>query len=407
MTSFGALSDIRIVDLTQMLSGPYATMMLADHGADVVKIEAPEGDMVRPVGPYRAGDERKILGGYFQSINRNKYSVCLDLKKPEGRAALLKMVGNADAVVENYRVGVMERFGLGYEVLHEANPRLVYACLRGFGDKRTGASPYGTWPAYDVVAQAMGGIMAITGPDGATPMKIGPGVGDIVPGMMLAFGILAAVHHARRTGEGQLVDIAMADAVLALCERTVYQHSVQGLTPGPEGNHHPFLVPFGIYPARDGYVTLGAHQQSFFEILCKALGGEDILSDPRYASPEHRVENRVALIEALSAHTARHTKAELTSRLGGTIPYGPVMNIADIARDPHYAVREMIVSVEQPGDVPIRIAGVPIKMTVTPGGVHRRAPLLGEDTRTRLSEAGLSAIEIDELLEKRAAFAAK
>ena len=407
MTSSGSLSDIRIVDLTQMLSGPYATMMLADHGADVVKIEAPEGDMVRPVGPYRAGDERKILGGYFQSINRNKHSVCLDLKKPEGRAALLKMVANADAVVENYRVGVMERFGLGYEVLHEANPRLVYACLRGFGDKRTGASPYGTWPAYDVVAQAMGGIMAITGPDGATPMKIGPGVGDIVPGMMLAFGILAAVHHARRTGEGQFVDIAMTDAVLALCERTVYQHSVQGLTPGPEGNHHPFLVPFGIYPARDGYVTLGAHQQSFFEILCKALGGGDILSDPRYASPERRIENRLALIEALSAYTARYTKAELTGRLGGTIPYGPVMNIADIARDPHYAVREMIVSVEQPGDEPIRIAGVPIKMTGTPGGVHRRAPLLGEDTRKRLGEAGLSEIEIDELLEKRAAFAVK
>jgi crotonobetainyl-CoA:carnitine CoA-transferase CaiB-like acyl-CoA transferase len=407
MISTGALSDIRIVDLTQMLSGPYATMMLADHGADVVKIEAPEGDMVRPVGPYRAGDERKILGGYFQSINRNKHSVCLDLKKPEGRAVLLKMVANADAIVENYRVGVMERFGLGYEVIHEANPRLVYACLRGFGDKRTGASPYGTWPAYDVVAQAMGGIMAITGPDGATPMKIGPGVGDIVPGMMLAFGILAAVHHARRTGEGQFVDIAMADAVLALCERTVYQHSVQGLTPGPEGNHHPFLVPFGIYPARDGYVTLGAHQQSFFEVLCKALGGEDILSDPRYASPERRVENRVALIEALSAYTARYTKAELTRRLGGTIPYGPVMNIADIARDPHYAVREMIVSVEQPGDEPIRIAGVPIKMTDTPGGVRRRAPLLGEDTRRRLSEAGLSEREIDELFEKRAAFAAQ
>jgi crotonobetainyl-CoA:carnitine CoA-transferase CaiB-like acyl-CoA transferase len=218
---------------------------------------------------------------------------------------------------------------------------------------------------------------------------------------------LAAVHHARRTGEGQFVDVAMVDAVLALCERTVYQHSVQGLTPGPEGNHHPFLVPFGIYPARDGYVTLGAHQQSFFEVLCKALGCEDILSDPRYANPERRVENCSALIEALSAYTARYTKAELTSRLGGTIPYGPVMNIADIARDPHYAVREMIVSVEQPGDVPIRIAGVPIKMTDTPGGVHRRAPLLGEDTRRRLSEAGLSETEIDELLEKRAAFAAK
>src|SRR6202045_2701493 len=163
MTSFGALRDIRIIDLTQMLAGPYATMMLADHGADVIKIEPPDGDMVRSTGPYRPHDQAKLLGGYFQSINRNKRSVCLDLKKPEGRAALLKMVANADAIVENYRVGVMERLGLSYEVLHEHNPRLVYAAVRGFGDDRTGASPYGRWPAFDVVAQAMGGIMAITG----------------------------------------------------------------------------------------------------------------------------------------------------------------------------------------------------------------------------------------------------
>jgi crotonobetainyl-CoA:carnitine CoA-transferase CaiB-like acyl-CoA transferase len=407
MTSSGALSDIRIIDLTQMLAGPYATMMLADHGADVIKIEPPEGDLVRPVGPYRAGDERKTLGGYFQSINRNKHSVCLDLKKPEGRSVLLKMVVEADAIVENFRVGVMERLGLGYESLHELNPRLVYAALRGFGDKRTGASPYGDWPAFDVVAQAMGGIMAITGPDATTPTKIGPGLGDIVPGAMLAFGILAAVHHARRTGEGQFVDVAMVDAVLALCERTVYQRSIQGVTPGPEGNHHPFLVPFGIYPANDGFITLAAHQQSFFEMLCKALAAQDVLTDSRYQTPELRIEHRAALIEVLSKYTARLTKSELTSRLGGLIPYGPVMNVADITSDPHYAAREMIVSVEQPGDEAIQIVGVPIKMTGTPGGVHRRAPLLGEDTRGRLREAGLSETEIAEVLEKRAAFAVK
>ena len=406
MTSPGALSDIRIIDLTQMLAGPYATMMLADHGADVIKVEPPEGDQVRPVGPFRAADAKKTLGGYFQSINRNKRSVCLDLKKPEGRAALLKLVTGADAIVENYRVGVMERLGLGYEVLHQANPRLVYAALRGFGDERSGASPYGSWPAYDVVAQAMGGVMAITGPDAATPMKIGPGLGDIVPGMMLAFGILAAVHHARRTGEGQFVDIAMVDAVLALCERTVYQHSVQGLTPGPEGNHHPFLVPFGIYPASDGFITLAAHQQSFFELLCKALNAGDILGDARYRTAELRIENRAALIEILSGYTGRLTKSELTRRLGGILPYGPVMNVADIKSDSHYAARDMIVSVEQPGAEPIQIVGVPIKMTGTPGGVHRRAPLLGEDTRARLREAGLSEAEIAEIIEKRAAFAA-
>ena len=402
----GALSDIRIIDLTQMLAGPYGTMMLADHGADVVKIEPLSGDLVRPVGPYRADDSQKVLGGYFQSINRNKRSICLDLKKPEGRAVLLKLVANADAVVENYRVGVMERFGLGYEVLREANPRLVYAALRGFGDQRTGASPYVNWPAFDVVAQAMGGIMAITGPDPVTPTKIGPGVGDIIPGAMLAFGILAAVHHARRTGEGQFVDIAMADAVLAICERTVYQHTVQGQTPGPEGNHHPFLVPFGIYPAADGHITLAAQQQTFFETMCEGLGARDILADPRFATVETRLVHRLAVIEALSKYTARFTKAELTARLGGLIPYGPVMNIADIARDPHFAAREMIVAVDQPGGDPIGIAGVPIKMTVTPGGVRRRAPLLGEDTLERLREAGLSEDEIRDLIEKRAAFAA-
>jgi crotonobetainyl-CoA:carnitine CoA-transferase CaiB-like acyl-CoA transferase len=238
-------------------------------------------------------------------------------------------------------------------------------------------------------------------------MKIGPGVGDILPGAMLAFGILAAVHHARRTGEGQFVDVAMTDAVLALCERTVYQYSIQGLIPVPEGNHHPFLVPFGIYPAADGCISLGAHQQSFFEILCRALGAADVLSDPRYATAQLRIQNRVALSEALSAYTTRFTKAELTARLGGQIPFGPVMNVADITRDPHYAAREMIVSVEQPGDDPIQIVGVPIKMTGTPGGVHRRAPLLGEDTLKRLREAGLSETEINDLLEKRAAFAVK
>ena len=406
MTGFGALSDIRVIDLTQMLAGPYATMMLADHGADVIKIEPPAGDMIRPVGPFRADDEKKALGGYFQSINRNKHSVCLDLKSEAGRAALLRLIATADVVVENFRGGVMERFGLSYEVLHAANPKLVYAALRGFGDERTGASPYGDWPAFDVVAQAMGGIMAITGPDADTPMKIGPGVGDILPGAMFAFGILAAVHHSRRTGQGQFVDIAMVDAVLALCERTVYQHSISGDVPHPEGNHHPFLVPFGIYPAVDGWITLGSHQQSFFEIMCRALGAEDVLADPAYASPELRIKHRLSLIEALSGYTARFTKAELTALLGSKIPYGPVMNIADIAVDPHYAVREMLVPVEQPGSDPIRIAGVPIKMSETPGGVRRRAPLLGEDTVGRLKEAGLSDAEIDDLLTKRAAVAA-
>ena len=402
----GALAGIRIIDLTQMLAGSYGTMILADHGADVIKIESPEGDMVRPVGPYRKDDSEKILGGFFQSLNRNKRSVVLNLKKPEGRAALLKLVAGADAVVENFRAGVMERLGLSYETLQKVNPRLVYGALRGFGDRRTGVSPYSDWPSFDVVAQAMGGIMSITGPDAETPMKVGPGVGDIVPGMMLGFGILAAIFNARQTGEGQFVDVAMVDSVFALCERIVYQHSITGETPRPDGNQHPFMVPFGSYPVADGFVALAAHPQPFFETLCKSINADEVMADPRFATTDSRVANRLALIKEVSRHTARFTKAELTKRLGGRIPFGLVMDMAEIRNDPHFAARDMIVSVDQPGAEPIQIAGVPIKMSKTPGAVRHRAPLLGENTLEELRRAGLSESEIQDLLDKCAAVAA-
>lgn len=396
MPAFGALSDLRIIDLTQMLAGPYGTMMLADHGATVVKIESPEGDMSR-AGQFREDDHQRVLGGYFQSINRNKLSVCLDLKTEQGREALKRLVRDADAVVENFRAGVMDRLGLGYDVLKEINPRLVYGALRGFGDERTGASPYLDWPAYDVVAQAMGGIMAITGMDAATPTKVGPGVGDIIPGMMLGFGVLAAVHNARRTGLGQFVDVAMTDAILALCERTVWQNSIYDMVPGPEGNHHPFLCPFGVYPTQDGFVTLAAFQDSFFAILCGLLDVPELAEDPRYRTREARKTHRLDIIRELSSQTQRFTKHELTKRLGGKIPFGPVMNIEDVVNDEHFRTREMLVEVENPGTRPVRIAGVPIKMTSTPGRVNHRAPLLGEHTREVLLDAGLSEKDIEAL----------
>jgi crotonobetainyl-CoA:carnitine CoA-transferase CaiB-like acyl-CoA transferase len=402
---FGALSDLKIIDLTQMLAGPYGTMVLADHGAQVIKVEGPGGDITRQGGPFRPEDKERLLGGYFQSVDRNKQSVCLDLKTEAGCKALKALVRDADAVVENYRAGVLDRLGVGYEVLREENPRLVYAALRGFGDQRTGASPYADWPAFDVVAQAMGGIMAITGPDSKTPTKVGPGVGDIVPGMMLAFGVLAAVHNARRTGAGQFVDVSMVDSVLAICERMVWQHSVQGLTPGPEGNHHPFLCPFGLFPAADGFISVAAQQDAFFSVLCDQLQAPALAADERFGSVAARTANRYLLIDELSVHTRRFTKAELMHRLGGRIPFGPVMNIVDIETDPHFAAREMIVELEQPGGPPIRVAGVPIKMTKTPGGVHRRSPYLGEDTRERLLEAGLTASEIETLISSRVAAA--
>lgn len=395
---FGALSDIRIIDLTQMLAGPYGTMVLADHGAEVIKVEGLDGDVTRSAGPYRDGDNVRALGGYFQSVDRNKRSVCLDLKSAEGKRIFKELVKTADAVTENFRAGVMDRLGLSYETLREINPRLVYGALRGFGDRRTGHSPYQDWPAYDVVAQAMGGVMAITGPNAETPTKVGPGIGDIVPGMMLGFGVLAAIHHARRTGVGQFVDVSMVDAVLAVCERMVWQHSVEGLRPGPEGNHHPFLCPFGMFPAADGFVTIAAHQDEFFAVLATGIDAAQLLNDPDFNTRIARTRNRHRLIFELNAKTSRLSKAQLGERLAGRIPFGPVMDIAEIMADPHFAARQMIVDVEQPGAAPIQIAGVPIKMTETPGGVMRRSPLLGEDTRAQLSQLGLLEPEIQALI---------
>jgi crotonobetainyl-CoA:carnitine CoA-transferase CaiB-like acyl-CoA transferase len=399
--SFGALSDITILDLTQMLAGPYGTMILADHGAQVIKVEGPSGDITRSAGPYREGDTVQALGGYFQSVDRNKRSICLDLKTEEGKRIFKELVKHVDAVTENFRAGVMDRLGLSYETLREINPRLVYGALRGFGDRRTGHSPYQDWPAFDVVAQAMGGVMAITGPDATTPTKVGPGIGDIVPGIMLGFGVLAAVHHARRTGVGQFVDVSMVDAVLAVCERMVWQHSVQGLRPGPEGNHHPFLCPFGMFPALDGFVTIAAQQDEFFAVLAKGIEAPELLADPDFSDHTARTRNRHRLIDELNDRTSRFTKAELMERLAGRIPFGPVMDIAEIMVDPHFAARQMIVDVEQPGAAPIQIAGVPIKMTETPGGVMRRSPLLGEDTAASLAALGLSKEEIRALAERR------
>jgi crotonobetainyl-CoA:carnitine CoA-transferase CaiB-like acyl-CoA transferase len=365
--------------------------MLADHGVTVIKVEPPAGDITRSFGPYRADDGEQVLGGYFQSLCRNKESVVLDLKSEAGKAAFRALVHSADAVVENFRVGVMDRLGLSFESLRAINPRLVYGTLRGFGDPRTGASPYCEWPAFDVVAQAMGGISAITGPDPETPTKIGPGIGDIIPGMFLAFGVLAAIHNARRTGRGQLVDVAMTDAILAICERAVVQNSVRGLVPGPEGNHHPYLCPFGFFPAKDGPVAIAATNDEFFAVLCRVLDVPELLEDERFATSMLRGANRCALIPLIGARTIRFAKAELKVSLGGKIPFGPA--------DPHFAARGMFVEVEQPGSAPVRIAGVPVKMTETPGAVRRRGPMLGEHTVLRLAEAGLSASEIAELTQ--------
>ncbi len=398
----GALAGLRVVDLTQMLAGPFCTQILADHGADVIKVEAMTGDGTRVTGPFCADDALRDFGGYFQSVNRNKRSIALDLKTGTGREILHRLIDDADVVVENFRAGVMERLGLSYETLRETNPRLVYGTVRGFGDPRSGESPYAQWPAYDVVSQAMGGMMGITGPDRDTPTKIGPGVGDTVPALMLCIGILAAVSRARETGQGQFVDVAMTDAVLAMCERIVYQTSYTGTVPAPEGNRHPLLCPFGLFRARDGHVSIACATDAFWEKLATAIGRPEMAHDPAFATNAARVQHQQRVIDAIEAFTTVRSKEEIAVVLGGKVPFGPVYTSAEIFADRHYAIREMLVDVEQPGSAnPVKIAGVPIKLSDTPGAVRRRAPMLGEHTDEILGGIGYADDLIRALKEQR------
>ena len=394
----GALDGVRIVDLTQMLAGPYCTMLLADQGAEIIKVEPLDGDHTRIIGPYHADDRLKAFGGYFASVNRNKKSIAIDLKTPEGRELVMKLCEGADAIVENYRGGVMDRLGLSYEALRERNPKLVYATIRGFGDPRTGKSPYSDFPAYDVISQAMGGIMAITGPDKDTPMKVGPGVGDIVPAITCAFGIVSAIFRAHKTGRGQFVDVGMVDAILAVCERIMHQHSYAQTLPAPEGNHHPLLCPFGMFPAKDGFVTIAAHADTHFPILCRLIGRPEMATDPKNVTVQDRRANQAAIIEAVSDFTRQRTKQELLKHLGGQVPFSPVYNVRDIVADPHFKAREMLPWVPHPGlDHEVQIAGVAVKMTETPGKVRHRAPLLGEHTDQYLQSIGCGADDIARL----------
>lgn len=402
-SGFGALDGVRVIDFTQMLAGPFCTQLLADQGAEVIKVEPVGGEDTRGAGPFRAEDTLRAFGGYFASVNRNKRSIGLNLKDPEAREIALALADGADVVVENYRAGVMDRLGLSYESLRERNPRLVYAAIRGFGDPRTGKSPYNDWPAYDVVAQAMGGLMQINGPDRHTPLKIGPGVGDLYPATLCAYGITAALLRVARTGQGQFVDVSMVDAILALCERTVHQHAFQGLIPHPEGNRHPLLSPFGLFRAKDGFVTLAAHFDAWWAQLCGLIERPDLVTDPRSATAEARVANRDFVYEQLELYTTQRSKHELAELLGGKIPFGPVNHVGEVMADPHFKARDMIVEVEHPGlQDPVSIAGIPLKMTATPGQVQRRAPMAGEHTDAILRELGVPEDRIARLRSTQA-----
>ncbi len=399
----GALKGLKVLDLTRALAGPYCTMLLADQGAEVIKVESLDvGDGTRGMAPFPPEiTDRQPFGGYFQSVNHNKKSIVIDLKTEEGKTIIKSLAAESDVLVENFRAGVMEGLGLSYEVLSSINPRLIYAAVRGFGDPRTGESPYSKWPAYDVIAQAMGGMMSITGAKDGEPTKVGPGVGDLIPATLAAFGIMSAIYHVNKTGEGQFVDVAMYDAILAMCERTVPHYSYTGEIQGPEGNSHPSLCPFGIFPAKDGFVAIACPGENFWTALCTEMGKTELIDDERFRRNYDRAQNMDETISIIGNWTSQYSKKELAGFLGGKLPFGPVQNTEELFNDPHVEKRNMLALVDQPGtDRQFHITNTPVKMTKTPGGVHSRAPLLGEHTATILEAIGYTSEQIAELGNK-------
>ncbi|MCY3851290.1 MAG: CoA transferase [Acidimicrobiaceae bacterium] len=385
----GPLADVRVVDLTQALAGPYCTMILADMGADVIKVEPPRGDLPRFSGPFLDDDEERHYGGYFASINRNKRGIVLDLKDPEAVEQLLRLLASADVLVENFKAGVMERLGLSWEMLHERFPSLVYAAIRGFGDPRTGESPHAEWPSFDVVAQAMGGLVSCTGIDAEHRVAAGPSIGDLYPATMCAVGILGALHHVQRTGEGQFVDVAMTDSIMALCESVTWRYSYSGEIQAPRGTEHPSLSPFNIYPTADGLCAIASLTPGQWEFMCGVLGRPDLVTDDRTRTTRRRADNREMVNEVMESWSRSLTTDEIVEKLAGEVPVGPVNDAPALFASEHVRARDMLVAVEHPGsERPVVLPNTPMRFSATPTGIYRRPPKLGEHQDEVLDGSG-------------------
>jgi CoA:oxalate CoA-transferase len=367
----GALEGLRVLDLTRVLAGPYATMVLADLGADVVKVEMPgTGDDARAYPPHVAGES-----AYFMSLNRNKRSLTLDLKHAAGRELFLALVREADVLVENFRPGTMARLGLGYEELATHHPRLVYAAVSGFG--QTG--PYSPRAAYDAVLQAMGGIMSITGPEGGPPTRVGTSIADITAGLFGAIGILAALHKRAETGVGQMVDVAMLDCQVAILENAIARYAATGQAPRPMGNRHPAIFPFEPFDTSDGQLMIAAGNNALWIKLCAVIGRPELATDERFATNPLRHQNYIAMRAALAEALAQRPTAAWQRELDAAgIPNGPINDVVEVLHDPQVRAREMIQEVEHPVAGRTLLPGVPIKLSATPGSIRRPAPRLGE-----------------------------
>jgi crotonobetainyl-CoA:carnitine CoA-transferase CaiB-like acyl-CoA transferase len=391
----GPLAGIRVLDLTRVLAGPYCTMFLGDLGAEVVKVEQPGvGDDTRGWGPPFTGGE----SAYFLCINRNKKSITVDLKTAEGLDLVRRLAGAADVLIENFRPGTMERFGLGQENLRFANPKLIYASLSGFGAD----GPMSEVPGYDLIIQAWGGLMSITGTTDGEPTKVGVAIIDLVAGLMLGKSIAAALFAREKIGIGQKIDTSLLEAEVASLINAGSNYLVGGNVPGRWGNAHPTIVPYQSFQTADSYLVIGVASEGIWRRFCQAIGKIELVDDPRFVKNDARVENRAALIAILS-EMFRAADNETWLRLlnEAEVPCAPIQTIDQVFAAPQVRHREMLVEIEHPKAGTVRMAGIPVKFSATPASVRLPPPLLGQHTEEVLSSwLGMNERAIDDLKQK-------
>lgn len=397
--SSGPLHGMRVVELAHIMAGPVCGLMLADLGADVIKVEKPAGDDTRRFLPPDINGEAAA----FMMMNRNKRGISLDLKHEDGKHVLRRLLLSADVVIENFRKGTMERLGLGYEKLRKDNPGLIYCEISGFG--RTG--PYAERGGFDLIAQGMAGLMSITGEGpGRPPVKIGPPVTDIVAGTLGAMGVAAAYAHKLQTGQGQKVDTSLFEAGITL---TFWQSAIAfatGEPPGPMGSAHPLNAPYQAFETADGWINIGAANQRNWERLLEAIGHPEFNEDERFCTNERRMQNLEALVERLTPVLRQRSTAEwldIFEKAG--LPAGPVLTITEMHRDPQAIARNMIIPLLHPVAGEVKTIGPPVKFSQTPATIHRPAPLLGQHSREVLAEAGYSSDQIAQLIQTGAVIA--
>jgi crotonobetainyl-CoA:carnitine CoA-transferase CaiB-like acyl-CoA transferase/sulfur carrier protein ThiS len=384
----GALDGVKVLDLTRALAGPYCTLMLGDQGADVVKVELPgTGDETREWMPPAIGG----ISAYYLAINRNKRSVTVDLKHPEGKRVLERLIERSDVMVENFSPGTLARLGFPDERVRGINRRAIVCHVSGFGQDGPGRA----WPAYDLIVQGMGGIMSLTGEPGSEPVMVGVPQADMVAGMFAAFAVVAALHARERTGEGQVIDATMIGGQVAMLSRQAARYFADGTVPRPEGNIHASIVPYQTFRASDGHVNVGVANNALFERFCRAIDLEELLADPRFADNPSRVAHRKELVPVLERRIAQFTKAEVVRRLReANVPVGPINALDEVFADPVIRHLGLIAEVDHPTAGRVRAPGIPVRLSETPASVRRHPPLLGEHTDEVLAELGYTSQEI-------------